>query len=108
GNYDVQAAAYETGPYARLSADYQKNFAGKEETPESRQALGKLNEVIDRTIDAYARAVAAAGNDPKNRQNKTNWLNRLTVLYKFRHDGSDAGLNELIAGVMSKPLPAGP
>jgi tetratricopeptide (TPR) repeat protein len=106
--YYFLAAAYETGPYAKLSADYQKNFAGKEETPESKQAIEKLNQVVDRTIDAYARAVAAAGDDPKNAQNKTTWLNRLTVLYKFRHSDSDAGLKELIASALSKPLPPAP
>ncbi len=106
--YYFLAAAYETGPYKTLSADYQKNFADKPETPEGKQAVEKLNQVIDRTIDAYARAVSAAGDDPKNAQNKTTWLNRLTVLYKFRHAESDAGLKELIASALSKPLPPAP
>jgi hypothetical protein len=106
--YYYLAAAYEAGPYARLSADYQKNFAGKEETPASKQALEKLNQVIDQTIDAYARAVAAAGNDAQNAQNRKAWLDRLTVLYKFRHQDSDAGLKELIASALSKPLPPSP
>jgi hypothetical protein len=106
--YYYLAAAYEAGPYAQLSADYQKNFAGKDETPASKQALEKLNQVIDRTIDAYARAVAAAGNDAQNAQNRKAWLDRLTVLYKFRHQDSDAGLTELIASVLSKPLPSAP
>jgi len=102
--YYFLARAYETGPYAKMSADYQKNFEGKPETTESKQALDKLNEIIDRTIDAYARAVAAAGSDPKNAQNKATWFGRLTVLYKFRHNDSDAGLNELVATAMNKPL----
>lgn len=104
-SYYLLAAAYEAGPFAKMSADYKKNFEGKAETPESKQALAKLNEVIDRTIDAYARAVASAGNDPKNEQNKTTWKNRLTVLYKFRHEDSEAGLSELMSSVLSKPLP---
>jgi len=106
--YYFLAAAYEAGPYAKMSADYQTNYAGKPETPESKVALEKLNTIIDHIIDAYARAVAAAGSDPKNAQNKATWLNRLTVLYKFRHQDSDAGLNELIASVMTKPLPPRP
>jgi len=32
-------------------------------------------------------------------------LAQLTNLYKGFHDGSDAGLTELIAGVLSKPMP---
>ena len=104
-SYYILAAAYEAGPFAKMSADYKKNFEGKPESPESKQALAKLNEVIDRTIDAYARAVAAAGSDSKNEQNKTAWMNRLTVLYKFRHGDSDAGLSELMSSVLSKPVP---
>jgi len=106
--YYYLARAYETGPYARLSADYQKNFAGKPETPESKQALEKLNQVIDRIIDAYARAVAAAGADPQQAANKTTWLTSLTNFYKFRHQDSDAGLTEFIASALTRPLPAKP
>jgi hypothetical protein len=106
--YYFIAAAYETGPYKTLAAAYQTNFAGKEESPASKAALEKLNVVIDRMIDAYARAIAAAGNDPANAQNKAQWLAKVTDFYKFRNGGSDAGLNEMIAGVLAKPLPAKP
>ncbi len=106
--YYFLAAAYEAGPYKKMSDDFQKTFGGKPETPESKLALDKLNEVIDRIIDAYARAIAAAGNDPQNAQNKKTWLERVTVLYKFRHQDSDAGLNELVAGALTKPLPPKP
>lgn len=108
GNYYRLAQAYQSGPYASLSADFQAKFGGKAETAESKQALAKLNQVIDVMIDAYARAVALAGSDAQYAQSKTAWLNNLTTFYKFRHQDSDAGLNELIAGVMSKPLPAKP
>ena len=106
--YYYLAQAYQAGPYAKLSADYQARFAGKPESPESKQELEKLNQVIDVMIDAYARAVALAGNDAQNAANRTAWLTALTSYYKFRHQDSDAGLNELIAGVLSKPLPAKP
>jgi tetratricopeptide (TPR) repeat protein len=106
--YYFLAAAYEAGPYARMSADFQKNFGGKPETPESKTALDKLNEVIDRIIDAYSRAIAAAGSDPQNAQNKKTWLDRVTVLYKFRHQDSDVGLNDLITGAPTRPLPPRP
>ena len=99
------AVAYEQGPYKRLSADYSKRFANQAETPESKTALENLNKVMDRIIDAYARAVALAANDSQQQAKKAEWLKRLTDLYKFRHDNSDAGLNEFIAGVLSKPLP---
>ena len=103
-NYYFVAAAYETGPYPKLSADYEK-FKGKEETPESKLALANINQIIDRMIDAYARAVALAGTDPKYAAPKKEWMEALSTWYKFRHNQSDVGLNELIASVMSQPLP---
>jgi thiaminase len=106
--YYYLAQAYQLGPYAKQSADFQARFGGKDETSESKQALEKLNQVIDLMIDAYARAVALAGNDPQYAQSKTAWLGTLTRFYKFRHQDSDAGLSEMIAGVVSKPLPAKP
>lgn len=99
------AGAYEKGPYQRLSSDYGKRFANQPETPESKAALESINKVMDRIIDAYARAIALAGNDPQYQAGKAEWTKQLTTLYKFRHGDSDAGLNEFIAGVLAKPLP---
>lgn len=107
-NYYRLAQAYQSGPYASLSADFQSRFGGKPETPESKQALEKLNQVIDLMIDAYARAVALAGTDAQYAQSKTAWLNNLTTFYKFRHQDTDVGLSEFIAGIVSKPLPVKP
>jgi tetratricopeptide (TPR) repeat protein len=105
--YAFIAAAYEN-EYAKQSAEYQKNFTGKDETPESKLAVANINQLVDRIIDALARAVAVAGTDAAAQQLKTQWLARLTELYKFRHNQSDAGLTDLIASVMSKPLPPVP
>ena len=107
-NYYRLAQAYQEGPYAKLSVSFQAKFGDKPETPESKQALEKLNQVIDVMIDAYGRSVALAGTDPQYAQLKTAWLTTLTSFYKFRHQDSDAGLTEYIAGVLSKPLPARP
>jgi hypothetical protein len=106
--YYFIAAAYESGPYAKLSADYKTKFEGKDETPESKLALENINQVIDRMVDAYARAVALAGNDVKYQAPKKDWMEGLSTWYKYRHNQSDAGLNELIASVLSKPLPPEP
>ncbi|HKP38690.1 MAG TPA: hypothetical protein VJT71_17665 [Pyrinomonadaceae bacterium] len=103
--YYYLAVAYQNGPYKKLSEDYSKRFGNQAETPESKAALEKVNLVLDRIIDAYARAVALAGTNPQHQAAKTQWMARLTELYKFRHENSDAGLTELIAGVLSKPLP---
>ena len=61
--------------------------------------------IIDLMIDAYARSVAAAGNDPANAQSKTLSSTKLTEFYKFRHQGSEVGLSDVIAGALAKPLP---
>jgi tetratricopeptide (TPR) repeat protein len=106
--YYFIGVAYESGPYKTLSAAYQTQYAGKPETPDSKAALEKLNVVIDRIIDAYARAIAAAGTDPKTEQSRKEWLEHLRNYYKFRHEGSDTGINEFIAASLQKPLPPKP
>ncbi|PWT95011.1 MAG: hypothetical protein C5B55_01825 [Blastocatellia bacterium] len=106
--YSYLAFGYESGPYRTMSTAYQTQYANKPETPESKAALEKLNVIIDHMIDAYARAVAAAGSDPKYAQAKTAWMGTLTSYYKFRHADSDAGLNDLITTVLSKPPPPKP
>ncbi|HEU4434849.1 MAG TPA: hypothetical protein VFR51_15805 [Pyrinomonadaceae bacterium] len=106
--YYFLAVAYESGPYKTAAAAYQKDFADKPETPASKAALDKLNVLIDRIIDAYARAIAAAGTDPKTEQSRKEWMTALSNYYKFRHDGSDAGMTEFIAAALQKPLPPKP
>ena len=66
------------------------------------------HETLDRVIDAYARAVALAGSDPKYKDLKADAMGRLTDWYKFRHNKSDTGLNDMIASILSKPLPPEP
>jgi tetratricopeptide (TPR) repeat protein len=106
--YYFLAAAYESGPYKTMSASYQTDFANKPETPASKAALEKLNVVMDRIIDAYARAIASAGTDPKTEQSRKEWLTQMTTYYKFRHEGSDVGMAEFIAAALQKPLPPKP
>ena len=68
--YAYIAGAYETGPYAKLSKEYKDLYSGKDETPESKLALANINQIIDRMIDGYARAVALAGTDASFSQPK--------------------------------------
>ncbi|HEY8188335.1 MAG TPA: hypothetical protein VIF64_19860 [Pyrinomonadaceae bacterium] len=105
--YAFIAASYEA-EYAKQSTDYETKYKGKDETPESKLAVENINQLVDRIIDALARAVAVSGTDANAQAAKAKWLERLTELYKFRHNQSDAGLNELIASVLSKPLPPVP
>jgi len=106
--YAYIGGAYEAGPYAKLSAEYTTKFGGKDETPESKLALANINQIVDRMVDAYARAVALAGSDAKFAAQKPAWNESLTEWYKYRHNKSDAGMSEMLASVLSKPLPPEP
>ena len=63
---------------------------------------------MDRIIDGYARAIATSGTDPKTEAQRREWTLKLSNYYKFRHQGSDAGMNEFIKTSLQKPLPAKP
>jgi len=102
------AAAYESGPYKVQSAAFQTAFGDKPETPASKAALEKINVLIDRIVDAYARAIALANADPAMEASRKEWMTPFTNYYKFRHEGSDAGLTEFVASALSRPLPPRP
>lgn len=120
--YVYLAEAYEQGPYDKLEAAYQVRFSGKDESDESLLALENILQIVDRIIDAYARAVALAHFESAEQLSETaratvralsnrrptDWMDRLRELYKFRHDKSDAGLKGLIGTVLSQPLPPEP
>ena len=103
--YAYIAGAYETGDYAKQSEEYKRLHAGKDETPESKLALANINQIVDRMIDGYARAIALAGTEPQFASAKALWLESLKTWYKFRNGNSDVGMSELIVAVLSKPLP---
>ena len=92
--------AYEKGPRAKLTEEYEAKYKGHDETPESKLVAANINQMIDRQIDALARGVAVA----TVAADKKALMDELTTLYKYRNK-SDAGLNELVAGILSKPLP---
>lgn len=100
GTYTDILTAYEKGPRATLTGDYEAKYKGKPETPESKLAAANIDQIIDREIDAYARLAALT----TNATDKKAVMGELTELYKYRNK-SEAGLNELLASVLSKPLP---
>jgi len=106
--YAYIAGAYETGPYAKLAETYKVQYLGKDETPDSKLMLANINQLVDRMIDAYARAVALAGADAKFASAKTGWNESLTQWYKYRNGDKTDGMDQLIAGVLAKPLPPEP
>lgn len=98
--YDFLAVAYFNNEFKPLAAEYKSKYEGKEATPESEALLNKINAVTHRIVDAYARAVALSPAGPAKDDRKS----KLTQFYKQLHDGSDAGMNELIAGILAKPI----
>ena len=92
------------GQYGKLSAEYNEKFGNKPPSPEQQAMLEEIVKLGERAIDAYARAVALT-TQPDQQEGKAKMLAQLTTLYKNFHNNSDAGLAELIAGVLSKPLP---
>jgi hypothetical protein len=97
------AAAYESGPRAKLSEEYSASLKpDKTETDQSKLILLNLNPVIDNQIDAEARAAALTTDAGKKKEILTD----LTSLYKYRNKtATDANVTELVATVLSKPIP---
>ena len=92
------------GEFNQFSALYNEKFGNKPPSAEQTAMLERIKHLADRAIDAYARAVALSTR-PEQQDAKNKILAQLTTLYKNFHNGSDAGLNELISTVLSKPMP---
>jgi hypothetical protein len=90
------------GPHTKLSNDYTASLnPDKTESAQSKVILENLNKIIDNEIDAMARAAALAPAEAKK-----GIVTDLTALYKFRNKtATDANVTELVASVLSKPIP---
>lgn len=106
--YAYIAGAYETGPYAKQSEAYKTVYLGKDETPESKLALANINQLVERMVDGYARAVALAGADANFAKQKPVWQESLTTWYKYLHNNTTDGMDQYVAAVVAKPLPPEP
>jgi hypothetical protein len=102
--YNLLGIAILKGEYAQVSADYNSKYGNKPPSPEQQATLEHINQVGARAVDAYARAVALTTN-PEQQEARNKMLSVLTALYKSFHNNSDAGLSDLIANVLTKPLP---
>ena len=111
--YHRMGIAILKGEFAQLSNEYNDKYGSQQSSPAQQAMLERIQKLGLQAIDAYARAVALT--DPARAQGtnqaqfspeaRTKILEQLTALYKSFHNNSDAGLNELIANVLSKPLP---
>ncbi|MDT7543542.1 MAG: hypothetical protein QOE33_3446 [Acidobacteriota bacterium] len=98
--YSALAFAYEKErqPMADKYKTVTENFT--KETDESKLLLLNINQVVDRQIDAYARAVAYETDATK----KAQLMSILTELYKSRHNNTVTGLDGYVAGIKAQPL----
>jgi hypothetical protein len=92
------------GEYKKLTAEFKEKYEGGPETAEAKTMLQRINQVVRRVIDAYARAVALSVK-LEQQASRAEVLSQLTPIYKALHDNSEKGLNELIADVLARPMP---
>jgi hypothetical protein len=93
--------------YNKAVQDFQTKYQGATEVTDAmKQDLGMQKALADRAIDAFARAYAVAKADTKLPQAARDArLKDLEQMYKIRNKEQTAGMNELVASVMTKPLP---
>jgi len=82
-----------------INADYVSQTKDYEAMPEGKtkqDALKKLEAALDSMIEAYARAAALATGRPEYQTLLQQVIPDLTMYYKYRHNQSTKGLQELI------------
>ena len=104
--FQLLGASIYNGELKKLAEQYKTQCEGKDASRDCDVLLNKINYTIDRVIDAYARAIALANTNPTKYGATATALRPVVEgLYKQRHEGAATGLNELISGVLAKPLP---
>lgn len=99
--YDFLASAYIKNEFNPMAAEYKAKYEGKEATPESTALFNKINAVTHRIVDAYARAAALTPVGPARDAIRQK---QLSPFYMLLHEGKEAGMNELLAGILAKPI----
>ncbi|MEO6588347.1 MAG: hypothetical protein ABIP06_03375 [Pyrinomonadaceae bacterium] len=98
-NYYNKLAELDKDRLAKIEAN------NKEDNSETLALLAQEKGYADRGVDAYARALKIAMNNPKATQDyKTGLRASLEELYKFRYDKTD-GVDAYLSNIMSKPFP---
>lgn len=106
--YNELATAYGEGPLDKLAKEYKALAdAGKSvDSPETKLVVANMNQVLDRQIDAFARAASAS----TAQADKDAFKKVLTDVYKDRNkkDPAPGEIDTLVASALSKPLPDAP
>lgn len=89
--------------YEKAAKDFQTKHGSKTtEDDEYRKDNANLEKVLERMLDSYARTVKIA--QVENNPNTAAWKQRYMDIYKFIKQ-SDAGADEYLNDIMSKPMP---
>jgi hypothetical protein len=99
-NY-VMLGSIVDGEYRKAAEKYK----GMPEGPEQAAALKNVTELMDKVIDLYVRAVATSEGRPEYKQLHDQILQDVTLYYKYRHNGSTEGLQQLIDKYKVPPKP---
>lgn len=78
--------------YQKLAVNYKSMPAGKEKE----DMLAKINAMLDKVIDQYARGVGLSEGKPQYQQFHDQLLQDLASYYRYRHNNSSDGLQQLI------------
>jgi len=82
-----------------LDDEYQKLAEAHRTMPEGKQkeeTLKRATELMDKVIDLYARTLGLSFGKPEHKQLHDQVLLAVTPYYKYRHNGSTDGLQQLI------------
>lgn len=106
------------GEFAQLTKEYNDKYLNQPPSAAQQEMLVRINKLGLQALDSYARAVALSDRPDVPSETNANVrsvklhpeirnkiLEQLTSLYKGLHNNSEVGLKELIATVLSKPLP---
>ncbi len=91
-----------------VNDEYQQlaqSYKGMPEGPQKQETLKKATELLDKVIDLYARAVGASQGKQEYQALHVQVLQDLTPYYKYRHNGSVEGLQQLIDKYKPTPKP---
>lgn len=99
--YYAIAYTYEKA-YENSAKSYKAKVDSKAPDAEIMAVQEKLEKIVERMLDAYARAIKYAETD-KN-PGRDAWKQRFTEIYKHKNQ-SETGLNEYLNSILDKPFP---
>jgi len=102
--YYYLAMAVLKGEWHPLFEANEKKYAGQGDSAERKRDEDKALLIANRAIDYLARGVALA-KGTENEQTRKKLRDELTSVYKIFHNGSEAGLDQLVNSALTKPLP---